>query len=334
LIEGRDSAYAPNAVQLAAFFAQGVRVFGGYIKLGNDGVLNGWSQSDFARVRAAGMTPIGFFSGFDDPATVKALAASWGILAALDDESGMRPDGSWVQAELTASGGGLYGNGWVHNGRAAAFDILSGYPTSGDPSGVSWNTAYAPRPAGPCGWQWAGSHVENGITVDSSWLDDWFAGLHGGGSGSITAPVLRRTRTIATSDSYIMFGIGDDDALYCDRFDMVKGAWTGATKLGGAISEFDISGAGQRIDIYARGLTDRQAYHLHSSDAGVTFSAFELLGGTYKAPLVALGPGQPAGTAVDLTPALNAIGAVKSELDVVGGDLATVKRLVEKDLAP
>ena len=70
MVEGRDSAYAPNDAQLDAFYAQGVRVYGGYIKLGNDGVLNGWTQADFDRVRAHGMSPIAFFSGFDDPATV------------------------------------------------------------------------------------------------------------------------------------------------------------------------------------------------------------------------------------------------------------------------
>lgn len=185
MIAGRDSAFPPNDAQLAAFYAQGIRVYGGYIKIGNDGIYNGWSKADFDRVKAHGMRAIAYMSGWVDPAQARAFAAAWGVLGCLDDEGGIRPDGSWVPNWLNVSGFGLYGNGWVHNGRIAAFHVEAGYPTSGNPYDASWNTAYAPRPAGPCGWQWAGSHNENGITVDSSYFDDSFAGLFGAGSGSL-----------------------------------------------------------------------------------------------------------------------------------------------------
>lgn len=51
-----------------------------------------------------------------------------------------------------------------------------------------------------------------------------------------------------------------------------------------------------------------------------------------RAAIDAIKPGTSAAT--DNTAVLNAIAALKGELDVVSGDLATVKRLIEKDLAP
>lgn len=135
---------------------------------------------------------------------------------------------------------------------------------------------------------------------------------------------------MATSDNYIVFAIGDDDALYCDRFDPTKAAWTGPVKLGGSISDFDVTGSGQRIDVYARGLADRQIYHLHSSDAGLTFSGFESTGGgTYKSPVVALGPGPAATTptqSTDLSPVLAAIAGVQ-------GTANAIRAKTDKDLA-
>lgn len=284
MIEWLDSAYPPSAAQIVAAIKAGYGGWAGYFAGPN--ILNGWAKSDFDRVKESGLKTMAYCSGWSDPAAMKAQSISWGVQICLDDEPGIRPHGTWTQDWLNTSGAGQYGNYQYHI--SAAFHVLAAYPTSGDPTGVDWWTQ-TPRPAGITGWQWAGSHGFAGITVDSSWFDDAIGLMtFGPGGGSISTPTPRRTRTIATSDSYLMFGIGDDDAIWYERFDSAKG-WVRAS-LGGQVSDFDLSGAGQRVDIYARGLTDRHAYHWFSNDAGVTFSAFELLGGTYKAPLVAVGP--------------------------------------------
>jgi hypothetical protein len=125
--------------------------------------------------------PIGYCSGYDDPAAIKNLAIAWRVRLCLDCENGIRglndPNSSWVQPFLDASGAGLYGGGQVQaQGFSAPFYVLGAYPASGDPTNASWNTGGAPRPNAPCGWQWAGSHGAYGVTVDSTVFDDWFGG--------------------------------------------------------------------------------------------------------------------------------------------------------------
>ena len=169
-----DSAYAPSDAQIAAAKAAGFVAWFGYFKFGDDGVLNGWADSDFQRVLAGGLQTGAYCSGWAPPDQVKARAAAVGIRARLDVEGGIRPDGPWVQPWLDASGAGLYGNAPVFPGRHAADYILAAYPTAGDPGNESW-PSWVVRPAGgPCGWQWAGSHAFAGITVDATWLDDGF----------------------------------------------------------------------------------------------------------------------------------------------------------------
>ena len=183
MLAGRDSAYAPNDAQLAAFYAQGVRVYGGYIKLGNDGIYIGWTKADFDRLRAHGMIPVAYMSGWDDPAQARAVATSWGVsIVIVDIESGIRPDGTWVQGWLNTAQAGEYGNLPVHHYTATIHEDAGyfGYdPRATWPPGVA-------RPAGVCAWQWQGSHSENGITVDSAWWDDSVTGLYGGAGNSIT----------------------------------------------------------------------------------------------------------------------------------------------------
>jgi hypothetical protein len=141
----------------------------------NFNLLHIWTEADFAVVQDVfGVEPIGFCSGWDDAAGAGSLGSAWGVKPCLDDEDAIRPLGLWRQPWLDTSGAGLYGNWWRHN-ITAAFDILSAYPASGDPFGDSWWSGSL-RPSGPCGWQWAGSHIEFGIDVDSEWLDDWFGG--------------------------------------------------------------------------------------------------------------------------------------------------------------
>lgn len=171
MIAGLDSAYPPNDAQVAAAQADGVRVWGGYIATkAGVGLLNPWSQADFDRVRRLDGTPIGYCSGWDDPAAVAALAATWNVRLCLDIEDGIRGDGSWVQAWLDASGAGVYGNPGIPEKYTAPFKIAAAYPASGDP-GITWPGS---PPLEPHGWQWQGTHDEYGLGVDRGWFDDWF----------------------------------------------------------------------------------------------------------------------------------------------------------------
>lgn len=179
MLQALDSAYPPSASQIAAAKKAGYDAWFGYFKIGNDGVLHGWADADFERVLAGGLQTMAYCSGWAPARQVAARAAALGILSCLDDEGGMRADGSWVQGWLDTAGAGLYGNGPVHLGRRARFHILAAYPGT-DPK-ASWNTAYAPLPGGPHGWQWRGSHAEFGITVDSTYLSDGFLAFSSAG---------------------------------------------------------------------------------------------------------------------------------------------------------
>ena len=97
-----------------------------------------------------------------------------GIMLCLDVEPKIRGDGPWVQDWLSASGAGLYGNAPVFTGRRAAFYVLAWYPKR-DPARTWIVDPRYPRPNGPCGWQWRGTHTEFGRGVDRGWYDDWFA---------------------------------------------------------------------------------------------------------------------------------------------------------------
>lgn len=179
MIQGLDSMNPPSAAQARAAKAGGYSKWSGYLATQpNVGLARAWSQAEFENARLCGSQPIAYCSGWDDPQALKALAVAWNVLPCLDNEGGIRPDGAWAQPWLDAAGAGVYGNAPVHRLRAA-FHVLAAYPTTGDPSGASWN--YGTRPAGPCGWQWAGTHTAYGVGVDSTWFDDWFGGLHGGG---------------------------------------------------------------------------------------------------------------------------------------------------------
>src|SRR5439155_8028783 len=171
MIAGLDSSFAvPTNAQLAQAKAAGVGLWAGYLP--EAGVAHGWSQSDFDRVKAAGLATLAFCSGQADPLTAKRNGEAWGVRICLDVERTIRADGPWVQPWLDASGAGLYGNLPVHGGRTAAFHLLADYPASGDPK-MTW---LGVRPPAPCGWQWEGTHDEFGASVDRGWYDDWFLG--------------------------------------------------------------------------------------------------------------------------------------------------------------
>jgi hypothetical protein len=183
MIAGLDSSFdVPTAAQLTQAKQHGVRMWSGYLATKPGvGLGHPWKKAEFARVKAAGMTAIGFCSGHDDPAACKALAADWGVLLCLDVESGIRSDGPWVKAWLHQSEAGLYGNAPVFANRQAAFFVLAAFPGH-DPSRTWTTDPHHPRPHGPCGWQWEGTHHEFGCGVDRGWYDDWFV-AHGNGHG-------------------------------------------------------------------------------------------------------------------------------------------------------
>lgn len=179
-VVGLDSSFdRPTPAQAAAAYAAGVRVWGGYIGTRDGlGLATRWSQADFQVVKDAGMTAIGFCSGWDDPTGIRALGSAWGVLPCVDVETGIRTDGLWLDDWLPAAGGGLYGLASVHYeagrpiGRGAAFNIVANY-LAGGCTGETW-PSWLSRPA-RCGWQCQGDHQEFGFSVDRSWLDDWFA---------------------------------------------------------------------------------------------------------------------------------------------------------------
>jgi hypothetical protein len=180
MIAGLDSAEPqnrPTAAMIPQLKAAGIRIWGGYIATrGGVNLLSAWDLGSFDIVRQLDSTPLAFCSGLDDPVALKALATDWRVRLCLDNESGFRLDGPWVQPFLDASGAGLYGNAPVHVGRNAPFHILADYPCTPpqlcDP-GTTWRDT-VPRPPTPTGWQWAGTHTEFGLSVDRAWYDDWF----------------------------------------------------------------------------------------------------------------------------------------------------------------
>lgn len=194
MVPGLDSSFCrPNATQIRDAAAAGFRVWSGYLATrARVGLATTWGQSDFDVARRCGAMPLAYCSGWDDPGSCRTLAAAWNVRLCLDVEGGIRGDGGWVQGWLDASGAGLYGNRGVHVGRRAPFYVLAGYPTSGDPTGASWDGST--RPAGPCGWQWAGTHSAFGCEVDSTWFDDWF--MTDGGDVKLEAddPIVQEIR--------------------------------------------------------------------------------------------------------------------------------------------
>jgi hypothetical protein len=180
VIAGLDSSSQPSAAQAQAAHAAGVRLWSGYLQTKpNVGLFAPWTRQGFENARLCGSTPLAFCSGWDDPVALKTLAASWNLRLCLDVEGGIRPNGSWVQPFLTASGAGLYANAPYH-GWTAPFHILAGYPGF-DPK-ATWSGL---RPAGACGWQWEGTHTEFGVGVDRGWYDDWFLSTFGPQPGTL-----------------------------------------------------------------------------------------------------------------------------------------------------
>jgi len=195
----RDSAVPPTDAEIAAFKAQGVVGLCGYFKfdrsgnivvgtaLSGDNIYYGWPDERFQAVKAAGLRTLAFCSGYDDPNWVRPRAARLGIQAWLDDEPGIRPVGGWEQAWVNDASAGQYGNGYVHVGVVAPLGhIFAGY-FGYDPK-TTW-PLWVPRPNGPLGWQWIGTHNEQGLSVDDDWFDDAIGMMAFGAAGGAFATV-------------------------------------------------------------------------------------------------------------------------------------------------
>src|SRR5262249_9656357 len=185
MIEGLDSSFdEPTLEQARQAYAAGVRAWGGYFGSRDGlGLAVRWNRMSFWNVQQAGMRAIGFCSGWDDPDWIRRTAAEWDILACADVEFGIREDGDWVDDWVARAASGLYGNTSVHYragrppGRGAAFNVAAWYfkvpPECWDPQ-MTWPW-WLPATGRPTGWQFCGTHDEFGLSVDRSWLDDWFA---------------------------------------------------------------------------------------------------------------------------------------------------------------
>jgi hypothetical protein len=312
MIVGLDSAAEPTSAQALAAKASGVPLWSGYISTAPyDGgshfwLWHPWSKAGFDNARLCGATPVAYCSGWDDPVALKNQAAAWGVRLCLDVENGIRGDGPWVQSFLDASGAGLYGNWGCHVNRRAAFHILAAYPGSSDPAGTWW--AQTARPAGPCGWQWVGTHTEFGVGVDRGDYDDWFGGLYGGGQGglggfemldvndpvvkqliaAVTMPLPPRpARLVAYTDAQL------DEVVK-------NSTWDGIATVYGPES--------------------RDWLYLRAHPIGISQAVANLKVN-----------GQPA--TVDLTQLIAAEAAIKAELDEVRTGVEGIKAKTDKDLA-
>ena len=183
MFRGLDSAIPPRDISITAAKGYGIRLWAGYFKFGNDGIYNGWTLQDFQRVQNAGLLTLAYCSGWADPNQCRSQSLTWDVPICLDVEGGIRGDGQWVQGWLDAAQCGLYGGLGCHQNRRAAFHVLADYP--GYDPGATWLSGT--RPPGTCAWQWQGTHAAFGASVDSSWWDDAFLGLHGGGGGILSA---------------------------------------------------------------------------------------------------------------------------------------------------
>src|SRR5258708_32729673 len=91
MIEWLDSAYPPNAAQVAAAKAAG---YGGWAgDFWGPYILNGWSKADFDRVKVGGLRTLAYCSGRACPAAEKAQGVAWGGDIGGVDGPGIPPTG-------------------------------------------------------------------------------------------------------------------------------------------------------------------------------------------------------------------------------------------------
>jgi hypothetical protein len=187
-IKTADSWWEPSTAQVADAKAQGYGGWLGYRASGpNENVYHSWAATTFAMLKVQGMVTAAYYSGLEDPAWVKADAASLGIPAILDCESGMRGMGVWTDPWLTASGAALYGSALVmdaHYTHGHPGYVLAGYP--GGVQSATWPPG-VPVPPQPKGWQWANPNIHpvSFGSVDTSNFDAAFFGAGAGKEESV-----------------------------------------------------------------------------------------------------------------------------------------------------
>src|ERR1022692_2574813 len=87
VLKGVDSWQEPTAGQVASAKANGIQVWAGYFKIGNDGIYHGWADATFKLVQAGGLHTLAFCSTRANPVALKARAATLGIVIVADVES-------------------------------------------------------------------------------------------------------------------------------------------------------------------------------------------------------------------------------------------------------
>jgi hypothetical protein len=185
-IKAVDSAWAPTAQQIAVAKAHGVGAWLGYFKLGNDGILSGWSDAAFQLVKTSGLETAAFCSTRADQAVLKARAAALDIVLISDVESSVNGgDGPYVDPALAVSAAGLYGGGPRGDGTIPRHlphrhhhYVVSDYELNQATLGrgsLSWPPHDA-KPAGiPVGWQYqGGTAMPWGMTDLAVYDDDFF----------------------------------------------------------------------------------------------------------------------------------------------------------------
>lgn len=178
-----DSWWEPSAGAIAWARQRGFVGWLGYFSNGDDGILHGWADATFARIRAAGLQTAAFCSYRAAAAPWKARAAALGIPLILDVERSVDGgDGPAVDPWLSDAGAALYASGndvTTHHAHGHAGYVLAGYiSNSGTPNpidpGLTFGTVPLPNPARPIGRQFAGGVPTPYGPVDYSHFDPAF----------------------------------------------------------------------------------------------------------------------------------------------------------------
>jgi hypothetical protein len=186
VVKGVDSDWEPTAQQLSVAKANGVGAWLGYFKIGNDGILAGWSDAAFHLVKAAGLQTAAYCSTRADQTALKARAAALDIVLISDVESSVNGgNGPYVDPALAVSGAGLYGGGPRGDGTIPAHlphhharYVVSDYELCAETVGrgaLSWPPHDARPAAGiPVGWQYQGGTAMPWGVTDLGVYDDAF----------------------------------------------------------------------------------------------------------------------------------------------------------------
>jgi hypothetical protein len=195
------------------------------------------------------------------------------------------------------------------------------------PAPATWDPLAGPRPPAPCGWQSQGTHAEFGLSVDSGWYDDWFAGAPAvaasAGEGllvripgpqpgtfhlfGVSGGRLRRVSSLSGGLGGLEHWLGQPGNGWVDH-----GAPSGQTLVPGSLfggRGLDGNGA-DRIEVHAVASDDR-VWTLGLDDAGRITLYWESL----PAPTFDHVAGEPGPPGPDVRPAVaDALGAAADQL--------------------